>query len=572
MAGPWDEFKVVAPSADAAPADQWAEFDKVDPASMIPSHGAPAPAAPTAPSPSKLERVQDYVRGFFDPQYGHPEMGAGEAFVRQGLKAGSLLTGNPALGGALASAGMTEAKDPLGVGLDIAKGAVGGKVAGIVVPRVIGGAVALARLARGGPKIDATSLLRPAEAMTAEVPAGEAAVPRLLKSVSGGKVSPGPSAQLLSSHGVRMTRAQSDPGSAVNKLEQAMENTHPHGAEIAAQRGVFRRDVQTAALNVSRPPGMAPLPMDTAFDDGLTALDAGFDHAYEAVGKIPVYPAVQGAGGGPLQGMAGKPGVIESAVDSIRRLPPSRRQLIKDDIADLLGTLPERNGAVGRVAADDLLSVRSVLRARARQAAAEGGVEGSAAEEAYRSAAQKVTDAIEPQLPAGVADHLRNTDAAYRNFVMVDNAARAARTRVDGFTGIDLAREASKGMRGVDIQQGKAGPLYDIGMAAADVGRTVAPRTGASGVTLQTAVEGLDLLPYVGPKVKHWVNARSLIGANRAAMSPAPLVRPDLRLPGLGATGLGANQIGPEDVLEFVRRYGQPRLPAALGEEEPTPR
>jgi hypothetical protein len=534
----------------------------------------PPPAAPTSSGASAGPDSPGMLRRFFDPQSADPEMGFGEAMLRQGIKAAGALTGNPALGGALTALGSTEAETLPGAALDTVTGAVGGKIVGTVVPPVAKGAGDLFSWLSGKVKgaapiaaevvEQAASRVAPTVPEVLAKPAGEEAVSTVAKAITG-KVTPSPSAQILKDYGVRLTRGQMDPHGPANQLEQALESTHPHGTAIRAQRALGPEDVRLAALNIVRPPGMDPIPMKTGFSDAMGKVEQGFNRAYREVGDVPVYPAVHGPGGGALQSSPNSPGLAAQAVASVKRLTDSQRASIAADVDDLLTKLPPRKGAVGRVAADDLLEVRSALRLRAREHAAAHTPEGSAAAEAYRAAEVAISDALTSQLPAKVAASLKATDAQYRQFIKVDDAVTAARKKIDGFTGLDLAGAASKGLRGRQIERGEAGPLYDLGMAAADAFRTVAPNTGSRVATITSA------LGFI-PKGRDWIAPRvlgsTITKANTSAMSPAGAGAPP-SLPGVGVAGQQASEETIAALREFLaQKMGRVRVPRAAADQD----
>lgn len=566
-------------------------------------------AQATAPAGDNLSTS---VRKFFDPGYGSNEPAGMGNVVRQGLKAASVFvpggTAAKALlkGGALFGLGDSDAtrrlidrpggptaNDAVVAGFDATKGAasalVGGKAlqgAGKVLWKAttwpVAQGAALRQFAAGALAPAAPVAGKVASAAGPAAAAGvlttEPAVSAFPKLVAG-RVDPSESAQTLQRHGVRLTRGQQNPASEMNQLEEAMTSTWPFGMKIRAQRGVGQSDLQVAALNQAIPPGMQKIPQGAEFSASVDAVDQGFRQAYGQVADIPVYPAVHGPRGGPLQGTTQTPGLVERAVDSVQRLPGSARDAIKADVLDQLTRLPPRKGAVGQVAASDLIGVRSVIRGRARELWQDGTAESAARAEAYEAAEGALTSALESQLPRSVVSTLRKTDGAYAKFKTVQKAIISGRSQPSGFTARQLANAASAGQSGVNVGAQNLGPLYDLGLAGADVFQRVSQPTGERVVTLAQA----------GKFLPGWVQRPLQGGAiamgNRQAMSAVPqLVNARPALPPAPPWAVSAPPAIPasvpssilpvsRDAIDAMLRAMQGRLrfgaPVAADEETP---
>lgn len=339
---------------------------------------------------------------------------------------------------------------------------------------------------------------------------------RVAQAISG-ESKPTAEAQFLMSKGVRLTRGMQDPGSSANQLEQALQSTHPYGSTIANQRAVAASDFRIAAANEALAPGMKRFPVGTDLGEAVSAIESGFSSAYGQVGSHPLYPAVHGAGGGPLQGTAKTPGLVEQAVDTVKRLTDSQRGAIKDDVLDLLTKLPPRKGAIGQVDASDLIDVRSIVRSRAREYGAAHTPEGTAAKEAYDAVEHELTRALETQIPDEALALLRATDAKYRQFKILDAAMQSARGAGGEFTTRQLAMAASHGERGFRTATDEVGPLYDLAVAGNRVLAGTVKPTGERVAILQTA----------GKFIPEWVTKRAAgmatTHANEVAMNPGPV-------------------------------------------------
>jgi hypothetical protein len=537
-----------------------------------------------APEPTWTDKIGTGVNEFFgrgDPK--HPKEFQPQDLVKQGLKAGAFLVPGSGLlpmatSGALYGAGASDAQDATGMLKDSALGAAGGLALG-AGGKLIGNAIQSPVRAGISLRASLPGLVPQAVQQTAAIP-GEVAVPKVIQWLTG-SVAAGDSANQLMQQGVRLTRGQQAPLSPANQLEQALQSTHPYGPAITNQRATGLADLQIAALNHARPPGVPPIKIGSEFEAGMGSLSEGFNKAYQAIGDHPIYPAVHGVGGGPLQTTGsfmqghmgvhfhgqGESGLVEKAVDGIKRLSPNQSASIKADVLDLLGKLPERKGAVGKIGAGDLMDVRSIIRSRARELMADHSAESSAAAEAYGAVEDVLTKSLKSQLPKDATKALDATDAAYRNFKILDTATRAARASPEGFTPRQLAMAASSGSSGAQIGRGDVNPLYDLALSGADVFRRTSQPTGERLVTLQTASK------YLPSWAVNRAAGHAIAAGNNAAMSPVrPSLPPGLALPGPMGAAPGPSQSAAEMLIDALRRSGRPRLMSAGAQDEGTPK
>jgi hypothetical protein len=553
--------------------------------------GALAGPAPVAtPERTWGDATGDALNSFFgrgDPR--KPTEFSGRDLAKQYLKAGAFLV--PGAGaasllgsGAMLGAGTSDAEDTLGMLKDSGKGAAAGYVGGKLIQGV--GNRVLKNLAgpeqvfsptrdlmartvapnapiinvapTGAANIAATPAVA-AAAAAPQVLSTEPAVGRLTKLITG-SVNPTPNASLLMSKGVRLPRSMQDPFSEVNQVEQAMQSVNPR---LIQQRAVPVDDFRIAALNEVLPPGMKPIPIGTQFADGMGQVSNGFGRAYNEAGGFPIYPAVHGKGGGPLQGTSQTPGLIEQSIAGVKMLPPSERAAITSDVLDELARLPPRKGAVGQVDSADLLTVRSVLRSKGRKYREDHTTASNHMADAYGAAEDVVTAALKSQLPTSVTRGLDKTDAAYANFKAVEEAVRSARGQVNGFSPGQLQRATTRGESGVNIGTNDVSALHDLSRAASDIFQVTSPPNGGRVATLAAA--GRFFPRWAAPE---WATKRvvgtALERGNDMAMNAAPVMvdamRP--RLPGMpgptmdapGAVLGPASNLDPRSMVEFIRR------------------
>lgn len=519
------------------------------------------------------------------------------------LKAGALLVPGAGVAsllgsGAMMGAGLSDSDSVGGMAVDAgigaATGLIGGKliqgggnqvVKNLTMPErifsptralasrtVAPGAPIIKVAPTGGPAaLAASPAVAPVASGVTRVLSTEDAVGRIPKLITG-EVTPTANAQSLMARGVRLPRSMQDPFSHANQLDQAMQSVNPR---LIQQRLIPAGDVRIAALNEALPPGMKPIKIGTPFEDAVAQTAQGFGRAYNEASGLPIYPAIHGPGGGPLQGTTKTPGMVEQAVASVKRLSDSQRNSITADVLDQLSRLPPRKGAVGQIDSGDLLTVRSVIRSRVRDFRADHSAESNAAAEAYEAAEDAITAALKSQLPTRINRLIEKADQKYVGFKVVDEAIRSARGSPDGFTAGQLQRAATKGESGVNIGSNDVSSLYELARAANDVFRVTSPPTGGRVATLQAAGR---FLPF-GSSITNKVLGAAAESGNAASMAATPLmkamsVRPSYPALPPWQQEIPATAITPElqALMEALRgRIGRPRFSPAYGDQE-TPR
>jgi hypothetical protein len=169
--------------------------------------------------------------------------------------------------------------------------------------------------------------------------------------------------------------------------------------------------------------------------------------------------------------------------------------------ASILTTeLSSLRGLGVKLQSDDLFDMRSRIRTKIRdlkkmQNAPVG------AEDILESAEQKITAALDSQLPSGVKDQIRAIDAKYGNFKVVENALIRAKDRPEGFTPSqfsDAVRQNTPSRMGYAAGGGR---MRDVSKAATDVFQPRQPMTGrqlGSLLTMVGATGGAGVLSPIG--------------------------------------------------------------------------
>jgi hypothetical protein len=290
-----------------------------------------------------------------------------------------------------------------------------------------------------------------------------------------------PEAQRLLDADVDLTPGQMNPKGVVNQLEEALQSAPVVGSTVSKARENALNTYQRAATERGAAPGTSVAQSDpaTMLDDAYQS----FQPLYDQAKGFPVRPVImnQNAPDVPLD-------------QAMQRVVAGRGIRATDsDRAAVQGVIDDQLSK-GVASSDDLLDIRSAIRAEAREAAAEGN---GAQAKLLRAADDQITKALESQLPAQPLSALKTADAKYGEYKTLEKAVARAKSKPSGFTANDLAEAVAQGNRGTGLgnyARGGGGPLREL----ADDGRKVfevrSPPTGARMGVLGTLGAGVTAL------------------------------------------------------------------------------
>lgn len=360
--------------------------------------------------------------------------------------------------------------------------------------------------------------------------AGGAALPlavsKIGRTVARG-VEPSAAAKRLMEQGVDLTPGQMNPRSALGQLEGAMKSVPLVGGAIEGAQDSAKAGWRGLARTRALAPGATR-------GGTLDEVYEGYRPAYDAAKGFPVSPRIMRTAGRdmPLADFPTQKGAFTRAArNPAHWASEGTRDTAKDWLKDQVGKLPDKGRGADPFDSEKLLKLRSDLRDRGRQLSQSPNPdEGALA--IVREAEQRVTEALESQLPAKAMQALRAADKQYRVFKQVEKATDDARRRGSAeFTPTELARAANKAD---DEDMWK---LANQGKLVFDQGP---PPTGARAVTL--GIPGLAAaasgLPVLGP-------AANLLGV--AALSAT---KPGRRIAG----GMTAPQKRAQAMIAALRR------------------
>lgn len=317
-----------------------------------------------------------------------------------------------------------------------------------------------------------------------------------------------PEAERLLAQGVDLTPGQMNPGGILNQMEESWQSVPLVGPVIRGARENAQSSFQRAATQAASAPGtkIAQGPAD----EMLEAAYKSFEPLYDQAKGFPLYPGVMRQAGGdiPLASF-GKPGALRrAAMDRNVRADDATRKSVGQWLENQLTQLPGKGR--GQVSSDDLIDLRSAVRAEARRAASQGD---DAAADLLKNGERALTDTLESQLPPDALQALRTADSRYGIYKTLEDAVARSKDMPGGFTPSKLSEAVAGANRGLgkgSYARGGGGPLRDLSEAGTATMNVRSPPTGqrlaaiglplaASGAAPEIAVPaGAALLGMVG--------------------------------------------------------------------------
>lgn len=276
-----------------------------------------------------------------------------------------------------------------------------------------------------------------------------------------------PNARRLTQRGVELTPGQMNPEGSLAMVEEVLQGVPVIGTRIKQAREQGWAQTQNLIAKEAAPPGYTPQPRNDAnvmFRDLVEA----YDDAYEIGKGYPMLPVIR-----PDKG----PDVPLTKALQVPRGAVGTDEGRAYAASVLTNELSSLRGLGVKLQSDDLLDMRSRIRTEIRNLKkmqnAPVGAEGI-----LESAEQKITAALDSQLPSGVKDKIRAIDAKYGNFKVVENALNRAKDRPEGFTPAQFSQAVREGTPSRMGYAAGGGRMRDISKAGADVFQPRQPMTG----------------------------------------------------------------------------------------------
>lgn len=311
-----------------------------------------------------------------------------------------------------------------------------------------------------------------------------------------------PEAQMLLDRGVSLTPGQMNPGGISNQMEQAMEHVWGVGPMVKNVRDNAEHQWQAAAIQEGAVPGTKITPSENLHEMLQQAQDS-YAPLYDQAKGFPVKAAV----------MNGNQGVkLSHLFGQVSQAPGTTQQAqnaAKSWLDNELTRLPPNPTS------DDLLKLRSSIRAQGRQAKLSNDTMAQDKATIFGLADDQVTRALNSQLPPDAMKALQSADSQYGKYKIIENAVAASKDNVAGLTPQKVSQAIYNATPDPAYAKGGGGPLRDLAQAGTKTFQTVVPPNGATVSTLA----GLSAGGYLHPV------AAGAAGTGAAALTLTPTGR-----------------------------------------------
>lgn len=277
-------------------------------------------------------------------------------------------------------------------------------------------------------------------------------------------------AQRLTRRGVTLTPGQADPESNWAMVEEAMMGIAPFASRVSKARAQGWRETQGVIAQEAAPPGFKITPKDN-IQEMMVDLESAYNQAYDVAKGFPMLPSIVRTQGENM------PLVSILPIPKSAPVKPAARNYANKFLDGEIKILMDK-AKKGTLSSDDLLDVRSRIRGKIRELRSAPDADLFEADDLLESAENKITQALESQLPPDVNSALSAIDKKYVNKKVVENAVYRAINRTEGFTPEQFALEVRKGAQSKGQYARGGGPMRDISMEASETFPTRQPMTG----------------------------------------------------------------------------------------------
>lgn len=278
-----------------------------------------------------------------------------------------------------------------------------------------------------------------------------------------------PEAQALLNQGVDLTPGQMNPGGFLNQLEESWTSVPGVGSVVKGARDNAQNSFQRVATEAAAAPGTKIAKSESA--KMLDQAYQSFDPLYQQAKGFPVKPVIMSANAPDVPLVSALKSVVNTKSVPATTAARKRAELIlKNELSSGTGT------------SDDILRIRSNLRAASRDARQTGETLQKDVADILDLAEGKMTAVLDSQLPPDAMQALRTADGQYGLFKTIEDAVARAKDKPGGFTPADLSRAVADSMKGQGkgaYARGGGGVLRDLASTGTETMNMRAPATGA---------------------------------------------------------------------------------------------
>lgn len=297
-----------------------------------------------------------------------------------------------------------------------------------------------------------------------------------------------PEAQALLNKGVDLTPGQMNPGGMLNQAEEAWQSVPGVGAVIKGARDNAQRSFQRAAIQEGAAPGAQIASGEVA--DMLSAAYKSFEPLYDAAKGYPATAKIMNTAGPDVP-----------LAQAFQRAAATQSVRADDAVRKSVAGWLRNQLTAGVRSSDDLMAMRSAIRAEARSARAASEV---AAADLLGQAEDAVTSALKSQLPPQALTALATADAKYGTYKVLEDAVFRSKDMPGGFTASKLAESVAQGSKGAAkgaYARGGGGLLRDLSSAGTATMNVRSPATGARLAAIGIPLAGGAVNPAIGVPV-----------------------------------------------------------------------
>lgn len=274
-------------------------------------------------------------------------------------------------------------------------------------------------------------------------------------------------ARRLTQRGVELTPGQMNPEGNWAMIEEVLQAVPVIGPKIREARGRGWTQTQNVIAQEAAPPGVVLQPRQDPQDMFRDLLKA-YDTAYDVGKGYPMLPVIRPATG---------PDVPLAQALQVPRTARGTDEGRKYASSVINSELSSLKGLGAKLSSDDLFAMRSRIRAEVRSLRKKPNAP-LGADDILSNAEQRITAALDSQLPSNVVQQVRAIDAKYGNFKVIENALYRATDRPEGFTPSQFSQAVREGTTSRMGYAAGGGRMRDVSRAATDVFGPRQPATG----------------------------------------------------------------------------------------------
>lgn len=281
-----------------------------------------------------------------------------------------------------------------------------------------------------------------------------------------------PEAERLLNEGVDLTPGQMNPGGIINQMEESWQSVPGVGAVIRGARENAQQTFQRTAIEKGAAPGAKIARGEVS--DMLDSAYQSFQPLYDQAKGFPVAPTILRTAGQDVP-------LLKAFRDAASTKAVRADNATRKSVDGWLRNQLTRVTMMSNRKSDDLLELRSLIRAESRKARARPG--DDAAAELLDHAEGSVTKALESQLPPDAIKALNVADSKYGAYKVIEDAVARAKDTPGGFTASKLSEAvraaAGQGAGKGNYARGGGGDLRDLSSAGTSTMNVRSPATGA---------------------------------------------------------------------------------------------